>query len=455
LEYLVDESKVQMKRVYIISGIIVLVSVLALVVFNRLASEKKTAALYTEVIKGDFEIAITTAGELKAENSVDIKGPEIAQRGDVRSMDIRIQDLVPEGTEVKEGDYIAQLDRSNFDNTLKDILERLGEMQKELDMKILDTAVTLSAYRDEIQNQRYVVEADSITLKNSVYESPNIIRQAEINYDQSKRTLGQRQKRYELNVAYAKFNIDIQRLRISRFTRRKNDYEDILASFTIKAPSSGMVIYKRDWRGNKRKTGSSINPFDRVVATLPDLSSMMSRIYVTEIDISKMKVGQKANIVIDAFPKNTFNGVVKSVANIGEKLPNTDSKVFEVLIKINGTDPLLRPSMTTGNKIVIETFKDVTYVPMECVQAEEDSIPFVYTRNKTKQIVLLGKSNEKYVIIEQGLEHRESIYLATPENPEKFRLTGNDLTPIIKERDRVRKAENQKYGALAVPVKEE
>jgi HlyD family secretion protein len=444
-----------MKRVYIISGIVILVSVLALVVFNRLASEKKTAALFTDVIKGDFEIVVTTAGELKAENSVDIKGPEIAQRGDVRAQDLRILDIVPEGTEVKEGDYIAQLDRSSFDNTLKDILDRLGEMQKELDMKILDTAVTLSAVRDDIQNQRYVVEADSITLKNSVYESPNLIRQAEINYDQSKRSLGQRQKRYTLNVAYAKYSIDIQKLRIRRFTRRKTDYEELLASFTIKAPSSGMVIYKKDWRGTKRKTGSMVNSFDRVVATLPDLSSMMSRIYITEIDISKMKIGQKANIVIDAFPKNTFNGVVKSVANIGEKLPNTDSKVFEVLIKINGTDPLLRPSMTTGNKIVIETYNNVTYVPFECVQAEEDSIPFVYTKNRTKQIVVLGKSNEKYVIIEQGLDPGESIYLATPENPEKFRLAGNDLIPIIKERERARKAENEKYRTLAEPVKEE
>jgi multidrug efflux pump subunit AcrA (membrane-fusion protein) len=242
-------------------------------------------------------------------------------------------------------------------------------------------------------------------------------------------------------------------LRITRFTRRKNDYEAILASFTIKAPSSGMVIYKRDWRGNKRKTGSQVSSFDRVVATLPDLSSMMSRIYISEIDINKMKVGQKANIVIDAFPKNTFNGVVSSVANIGDKLPNTDSKVFEVLIKINGTDPLLRPSMTTGNKIVIDTYKNVTYVPIECVQAEEDSIPYVYTKNRTKQIVLLGKSNEKYVIIEQGLKPGESIYLATPENPEKFRLAGNDLIPIIKDRDRARKAENEKYRSLG-PVKE-
>ncbi len=444
-----------MKRVYIITGIVVVISVLVLVIFNRLASERKTAALYTEVIKGDFEIAITTAGELRAENSIDIKGPEIARRGEMRSADLRIQDIVPEGTEVKEGDYVAQLDRSEFDNTLKDILERLQSLQKDLDMMILDTAVTLSASRDDVQNQKYIVEADSITLRNSQYEPPTTIRQAEINYDQAKRTLGQRERRYTLNVAYAKFRINNQRMIIGRITRRKNDYEEVLSSFTIKAPASGMVIYKRDWRGNKRKTGSMVNAFDRMVASLPDLSSMMSRIYVSEVEISRMKVGQKASMVVDAFPQRTFNGLVSSVANIGEKLPNTDSKVFEVLIKIDGTDPLLRPSMTTGNKVVIETYSNVNQVPIECVHAEDDSIPFVYTKKGTRQIVLLGVSNEKNVIIEQGLEQGVSIYLATPENPLKFKLTGNNLIPVIKERERARKAENEKYRKEIVTMKEE
>ncbi|MBA4323052.1 MAG: RND transporter, partial [Odoribacter sp.] len=294
---------------------------------------------------------------------------------------------------------------------------------------------------------------DSITLRNSIYEPPTTIRQAEINFDQAKRTLLQKEKKYTLRVAYSDIDISNQRLRIARITRRKNDYEEVLSDFTVKAPAYGMIIYKRDWRGNKRKTGSQINPFDRVIATLPDLSLMISRIYVSEIDISKVKEGQKADIVIDAFPKKSFSGVVSGVANIGDKLPNTDSKVFEVLIKIDGTDPLLRPSMTTGNKIVVSTFKDVTYVPIECVQAEADSIPFVYTKNGTKQVVMLGKSNEKNIILERGLDPGTAIYLARPENTGKFRLKGEELIPVIKERDRARRAENEKYRKEAGKVK--
>ncbi|MCK7474995.1 MAG: HlyD family secretion protein [Rhodopseudomonas palustris] len=70
----------------------------------------------------------------------------------------------------------------------------------------------------------------------------------------------------------------------------------MLAGFTIKAPSPGMVVYKRDRRGNKIKTGSSVNPNDRVVATLPDLSSLLSKIYISEIEIRKVKPGLEAEI---------------------------------------------------------------------------------------------------------------------------------------------------------------
>jgi len=206
-----------------------------------------------------------------------------------------------------------------------------------------------------------------------------------------------------------------------------------------------MVIYKKDWRGNKRKAGSQITSFDRVVASIPDMRSMLSRIYISEIDISKIKTGQYSTISVDAFPKKSYKGSVYKVSNIGDKLPNSDSKVFEVLIKIDETDAELRPSMTTSNKVVLNTFSNVTFVPIECVHAEEDSIPFVFTKKGTKQIVLLGATNDKYTIIEKGLKRGESVYISTPEKPEDFKIAGNELIPVIKERDRLKKFENEKY----------
>jgi multidrug efflux pump subunit AcrA (membrane-fusion protein) len=431
-----------MKRTIIITCIIVVVAIIILIVFSKATSKKEVANLYVQAKKGQFDIVVTTTGELQAENSTDIRGPEFSQLRNIRGMDIKIQDLVPEGTEVETGEYIATLDRTAFDNTLKDELDKLTTYQTNLEMKILDTAVTLSGLRDNIKNLRFTVEEADITLQQSKYEPPTTIRQAEISLDQANRALEQSIKNYALRVEQAKSDMRTNKHNLSEQQMRVSDLQDLLSKFDIKAPSPGMVIYKRDRMGNKRKIGSTINPWDNVVATLPDMTSMISKTYVNEIDVSKVKPGQKVEILVDAFPEKSYTGVVTSVANIGEQLPNADAKVFEVLIKVDISDPILRPSMTTGNKIITKTISDVTYIPLESVQAGADSIPFVYLKNGNKQVVVLGESNENNVIIEKGLEAGTQVYLSTPAKVENFKLVGQELIPVIRERARLIKDED-------------
>ena len=427
-----------MKKTLYTTSIVIAAAFILLFALNRIGSKKTTNEFYTKVQKGQFEISVISAGELLAEKSVDIKGPEIAMGRDIRFFNIKIQDLIPEGTLVKEGDYIATLDRTDLNNSLKDAQDLLTTRQTNLDMKLLDSAVVLNDLRDGIKNQRFIVQEAAMTLHNSKYEPPTTIRQAEIELDKSQRSLEQLQRSYTQILAQNKTDIINQNYWVNKVSRRVKDIEEVLSEFTVKAPAPGMVIYKREWSGNKRKVGSMIDPFDRVVATLPDLTSMLSKTYVNEIDVSKMKIGQNVNITIDAFPKKMYTGTVSFVANVGEKLLNSDDKVFEVQIKVAGSDLALRPSMTTGNKIIVSTMKDAIYIPVECVQAGVDSIPFVYTKKGIKQIVLLGESNEKYVLIEKGLDAGTLLYLNNPENPEKFRLEGKELIQVIKEREKAR-----------------
>lgn len=427
-----------MKRTIIII-ISITAALVALFVFNKLASKKESNNLFTEAIKGDFEIAISASGEILAENSTDIKAPEVSRGRDFHASDLKIQDMVPEGTEVKEGDYIATLDRTQFDNTLKDERERLSTFKNNLEMKKLDTAVTLTALRNAIRNQKSTVAEAEITLTNSKYEPPTTIKQAEIDLDRQRRLLEQKERGYQLKVAQAKRDIATQTMWYNRIDRRVASLEEVLAGFTITAPSSGMVVYKKDRRGNKIKAGSSINSFERVVATLPDLSSLLSKIYVSEIEINKVKPGQEVDVRVDAFPNKLFKGKVFTVANIGEKLENSDTKVFEVMVKIDGSDPTLRPSMTTSNKVIIKTFKDVISIPTECVHAGADGIPFVYTKDKTRQIVVTGESNEKNIIIERGLKPKQSVYVVQPDNADDFKIKGEELKPLFSETITARK----------------
>jgi hypothetical protein len=159
---------------------------------------------------------------------------------------------------------------------------------------------------------------------------------------------------------------------------------------------------------------------------------MISKTYVNEIEVNKIKNGQKVIMTIDALPEKSWTGIVYSVANIGEQLENSDAKMFEVLIRVDGMNQELRPGMTTYNKIIINSFDDVIYVPTECVYTGTDGIPFVYKKNKTRQIVVLGDMNDKNIIVKQGLEPGTSIYLIQPDESAKFKLVGRDLVAGLK-----------------------
>ena len=121
------------------------------------------------------------------------------------------------------------------------------------------------------------------------------------------------------------------------------------------------------------------------------------------------------------------------VANIGQQLPNTDAKVFEVKIELNERDSILRPSMTTSNQVITQVLDSVLFIPLEAVHAN-DSLTYVYTRDGRKQVVVLGESNENHIVVDMGLKKGEKLYLSNPDNPDRFQYAGLELMEEIQRR---------------------
>lgn len=441
-----------MKKRPLIITITIAVVVVALIIYSAVSGKEKTVILETSVEKGPFEIAVMVTGELQALNETEIKGPSALRSRSLRIHNVKIQELITEGTVVDSGDWVATLDRSEADNMLKDILDELERLESVYTRAKLDTTIELRNLRDNLVNLKFAAEEAKITLEQSRFEPPATIRQAEISLERAERSYEQALKNYDLKVREAKANVREAQINRDKVIRRQEEMMAALSEFDITAPAPGMVIYKRDWNGQKRTAGSEINPWDLTVATLPDLSTMISRTYVNEIDISKILEGQKVNIGVDAFPEKKFTGMVYEVANIGEQLPNTDAKVFEVRIELNERDTILRPSMTTSNRIITNVLQDVLYLPLESVRSN-DTVSYVFTPQRERQIVVLGESNENSIIIEQGLKKGDVVYLSTPEDPESFGFTGLELIEVIKKKEaeekaRIEKAQPQKKDQM-------
>ena len=401
-----------MKRnlIYVAIGSILVIG--ALYFFFGSGSTGVENNILATVEQGEFRIEITTSGELEALRSVQVFGPAEARRFRIGSF--TIDKMVDEGTVVKKGDFICSIDKTELFGRLEDRKLDLEQTKAQYEQIQLDTSLNLRIERDNILNQKYIVQEQELILEQSQFEPPAIIKQNEYNVEKAIRELDQAQERYRIKTLQEKARMMEIAAKLREDELEVNQMVEVLDKFVIIAPQDGMVIYV-DYRGSKVKEGSQITSWNPVVATLPDLTTMQSITYINEVDIRRVKSSQQVELGMDAFPDKKYTGEVKKVANIGQQRPNSDAKVFEVIIEINESDPLLRPSMTSSNTIIADKLDDVLYVPLEAVNVANDSINYVYLRNGTKQEVLLGMTNANDVVIEKGLNQGEYVYLNTPE----------------------------------------
>jgi multidrug efflux pump subunit AcrA (membrane-fusion protein) len=374
------------------------------------------------VKKGNFDINVTTTGELDAKSSQEIYGPEGLRT--IGIWQVKISEIIPDGTVVDSGDFVATLDRTEISNKIKDIQTELEKLESQLTRTRLDTTLDLRTARDELINLKFGMEERQIILDQSKYEPPASIRQAEIDLQKAQRNYEQAVQNYKLKYSKSRATMGEITASYDQSRRKYENLMTVLDDFTVKAPKAGMVIYKRDWDGKKQGVGATVNAWSNVVATLPNLSKMISKTYINEIDISKVKVGQKVKIGVDAFPEKKFNGEVTEVANIGEQMRGTNAKVFEVKILVSEFDSILRPAMTTKNTIITAVIPNVVFIPIECIHTS-DTISFVYKTSGSsvvKQQVRAGLSNENEIIITKGLDEKDKVYLLPPENSDKIKL---------------------------------
>lgn len=381
------------------------------------------SSLVARVKRGPFAVTVNTSGELRARQFVQITAPAGAQQAGAWQM--RIQSIVPEGTIVKQGDVVAELDRSTLANKHDEVRLALQKAEAQYEQALLDSTLTLSTARENIRTMELALEEKRLAKEQAVFEAPTVRRQAEIDHERAERALAQARSDYETKIEQARAKMREVGADRQRQRNLLKAVQDVMTGFTIRAPAPGMVIYVKEWNGRKRTAGSQVSAWEPSVATLPDLTQMESVTYVNEIDVRKLAIGQPVVITLDADPTKRLTGTVTSVANVGEQRPNADAKVFEVKVIVQEADTTLRPGMTTGN--AIETLKIATalFVPLEAVSSA-GGVPFVYRQDGggvAKQEVITGPMNDDEVVIVRGLEENDRVLLTAPPDHDRITLT--------------------------------
>ncbi len=182
----------------------------------------------------------------------------------------------------------------------------------------------------------------------------------------------------------------------------------------IVAPAAGVVIRRGVEVGETVVGGTSAFGGGTELFTIADLSTLLVKAAVNEVDIGKVRVGDSVSLSVDAFPEDTVSGTVRLVPPAARQQERV--RVFDVEIEAHDGGGVLRPGMTANVAIAGPSRVDVTRAPVEAVFLSEGA-PVVYRVSGDQHeqtAVRLGLSDLSFVEILSGVAEGDTVALEDP-----------------------------------------
>ena len=250
---------------------------------------------------------------------------------------------------------------------------------------------------------------------------PSLVKTGEAKVQQTEMELGQLTKGGVFRIAKAKAAYDEVVGKLSIVRGRLVHAHQELKKTVIRAPSAGIAIHFEAYRdGSKRKPreGDSVLP-NQPLVYLPDISAMIVKTQVREIDLHKIDIGQVCRVQVDAYPELVFDGEVSFVGALASELQRLGrgEKYFELAIALKEHNERLRPGMTSRVTILADSVTEQLAIPVQAV-FEEGGATYCYRHRGggfEKVGVITGRQNEDLVVIQSGLDPGDRISLIKPE----------------------------------------
>ena len=380
--------------------------------FSGSASDIPT---YT-VKRGTFNVLVIEAGTVRAKNSFTVSSPRIFS-----GSNLQIVSLAPEGTTAKVGDVLARFDPTGAMKRIGDKETELKSAQSDYTKMRAQQAADEAQSKADYENAKLSFELAKIAKERMQFESEARRREAELEFAKAEISFKQAELNLKNKGIVRRSELGNLQLRLQQIKGDIDIAKKDMEELTIKAPISGLIVYETNWStGRKIAVGDQPWP-GMTLISLPDLSAAQVVISVNEMDISKVKVNQKVEITPDAFPDKKFSGKIFTVSQIGsEKGMGSNVKVFETIVDIEKTEDILKPGITTTNKIIVDQIKNVLSIPIEAV-VEKEGKTYVYVpggRSFSKVEIKVGAKNDNFVVVKEGLKEGMQVALRNPEEME-------------------------------------
>ncbi len=422
-------------------------------------------------VQGPFVHDVVERGELESSANVSVRC-EVQSRT-AGSNGVKILEIVPEGTLVKPGDFLVKFDDAALqaERTTQQINVSSAEAAATQSENDLEAAIIakkeyefgeFETEREKLNAEILVANENASRAREAVEFTERLVRRGYIAPRQlriDKFDLAKAQS--DLKVANTKLRALNEFTRLKKLTeleakvktsdaKLKSDEAKLalekqkLAVLTtqiehcvVKAPVAGQVIYDHEqdnWRGAEFqiKQGTVIHE-QRVVIRLPDPKQMQVVAKVAESRIDLIKRGMSATIEIEGLPGAALTGKVTKVNEYpaSENWFNANVKEYATTVAVDNPPPGLRPGMTAKVAVRVESIPDVLQVPIQAVVERGGKHYCLLARSGAgldAREVLIGSTNEKFLVIKDGLSRDDAVLLNPRVHLAQFHLPESEAT---------------------------
>jgi HlyD family secretion protein len=395
---------------------------------NKNTNKKPATTVRLEKpVRGDFTEYATCPGQIGPKKKVTISARVSAR---IVELPFKVRQKVTKGDPNAKPpilpSVLVRLDATDLETALKIAESRKAAQQEQIKME----KASIQALEDSLKSTEATLKMAELEYKRmeGLLQTKDI---SQSDYDRAKTTYDELSAKLSSDkhrLESAALNINVLEHNLKALEADIHRAEESLTYTTIVSPIDGVVTQLNAEVGEIVIFGTMNNP-GTVIIEVADMSKMLVATEIDEVEIGKVKIGQKAKIRIPAFPDRTFTGIVDTVA-----LKSTMSRVgssfykAEVLLDSNGVD--LYSGLTADVDIEVKTYRDVLKVPTQSTLGREvDSLPSdirdnkLVDKNKTYATVVykfkdgkavvtpvkMGPSDISYTVIESGIDSNDVI----------------------------------------------
>ena len=380
-------------------------------VFLTACSEppQSTVPLY-QVQQQDFAVVIPAQGELEAAQAETINTPGRSP--------MTIDWLAEENTWVTKGQVVARFDAEQL---LLDSREEELQMML-LDMDMRQQNAVENQQQNELDSEKVLVGKEFTFVDTFAIDDLRLYSKLEIIDTLSNRDyLGAKEEFIEWKGSSIdernQSALAVLDIRKDGHQAKFQQHQSALAQLEVLAPYDGMLVYEKNWRGEKASVGQTVFP-GSTIAKIPNLEKMQAKLYVLDKNAIDLAVGQEVNLTLDAYPDANLKGEVLSVSGFSRTIKRGNpTKYFELLVSLDEQSSTLQPGAKVSASVSVADPQAKIIIPLQAI-FNEQSENYVYLkegRNFIRHPVKTSEKNLYFVEIIEGLSAGDIIALSVPE----------------------------------------